>query len=158
MLIGCSIFLGQWRVCRKCRTDSSLPLLIYLHPLPTQVCGASPNCICRSVKTAHTAPTTHSHHRRCNLFNSALSPRLIVPADPPWRFFRRTVTVEKCHNSTIVLGVVKTAVNLVACENVKLITICDRLFLRLVCPLLPLHLPPPPPYPFPLRTKRESVD
>ncbi|XP_046840544.1 TBCC domain-containing protein 1-like [Xenia sp. Carnegie-2017] len=38
-----------------------------------------------------------------------------------------SATLEKCHNSTIVLGTVKTTVNVFGCENVTVIAMCNRL-------------------------------
>ena len=46
-------------------------------------------------------------------------------------FLFRSVTLEKCHNSTIVLGTVKTTVNVFGCENVTVIALCNRLTVRL---------------------------
>uniref|UniRef100_A0A8D0HP26 TBCC domain-containing protein 1 n=1 Tax=Sphenodon punctatus TaxID=8508 RepID=A0A8D0HP26_SPHPU len=41
----------------------------------------------------------------------------------------RSVTIEKCRNSTFVLGPVQTAVHLHSCDNVKVIAVCHRLSL-----------------------------
>lgn len=38
----------------------------------------------------------------------------------------RAVTVENCHNSTIVLGVTKTAVNVIGCDSCSFFAVCDR--------------------------------
>lgn len=39
----------------------------------------------------------------------------------------RAVTVENCHNSTIVLGVTKTAVNIIGCDSCTFFAVCDRI-------------------------------
>ncbi|KAM4705930.1 TBCC domain-containing protein 1 [Rhinophrynus dorsalis] len=41
----------------------------------------------------------------------------------------RSVTVEKCRNSTIILGPVQTALHVNLCDNVKVIAVCHRLSL-----------------------------
>ena len=47
-------------------------------------------------------------------------------------FVFRAVTVENCHNSTIVLGVTKTAVNIIGCSNCTFFAVCERISFRLV--------------------------
>ena len=51
-----------------------------------------------------------------------------------WRivFCSRAVTVENCHNSTIVLGVTKTAVNIIGCDSCTIFAVCGRISFRLV--------------------------
>ena len=44
----------------------------------------------------------------------------------------RAVTVENCHNSTIVLGVTKTAVNIIGCDSCTFFAVCDRISFRFV--------------------------
>ena len=51
--------------------------------------------------------------------------------------FSRAVTVENCHNSTIVLGVTKTAVNVIGCDSCSFFAVCDRVSIRFV--LIPSH-------------------
>ena len=41
--------------------------------------------------------------------------------------FFRSVTIEKCRNSTFVLGPIQTALHLHSCDNVKVIAVCHRL-------------------------------
>ena len=48
----------------------------------------------------------------------------------------RAVTVENCHNSTIVLGVTKTAVNIIGCDSCTFFAVCDRISFRFVCSYL----------------------
>lgn len=43
--------------------------------------------------------------------------------------FFRSVTIEKCRNSTFVLGPVQTALHLHSCDNVQVIAVCHRLSL-----------------------------
>lgn len=38
----------------------------------------------------------------------------------------RAVTVENCHNSTVVLGVTKTAVNVIGCDTCTFFAVCER--------------------------------
>ena len=45
-------------------------------------------------------------------------------------FTHRAVTVENCHSTTIVLGVVKMAINVIGCENCTFVTICGRISFR----------------------------
>ncbi|CAH2306664.1 TBCC domain-containing 1 [Pelobates cultripes] len=40
-----------------------------------------------------------------------------------------SVTVEKCHNSTIILGPVQSSLHVQMCDNVKIISVCQRLSL-----------------------------
>lgn len=44
----------------------------------------------------------------------------------------RAVTVENCHYSTIVLGVTKTAVNIIGCDSCTFFAVCDRMSFRFV--------------------------
>lgn len=44
-------------------------------------------------------------------------------------FFHRSVTIEKCRNSTFVLGPVQASVHVHSCDNVKVIVVCHRLCL-----------------------------
>ncbi|XP_047419410.1 TBCC domain-containing protein 1 isoform X3 [Sciurus carolinensis] len=66
-------------------------------------------------KSSDTLVGAHVKIHRCNeSFIYLLSPL-------------RSVTIEKCRNSTFVLGPVETALHLHSCDNVKVITICHRL-------------------------------
>lgn len=44
-------------------------------------------------------------------------------------FFGRSVTIEKCRNSTFVLGPVETSVHVQSCDSIKVIVVCHRLSL-----------------------------
>lgn len=44
-------------------------------------------------------------------------------------FFHSSVTIEKCRNSTFVLGPVQASVHVHSCDNVKVIVVCHRLSL-----------------------------
>ncbi|XP_074045640.1 TBCC domain-containing protein 1 [Macrotis lagotis] len=66
-------------------------------------------------KSSETLVGAHVKIHRCNeSFIYLLSPL-------------RSVTVEKCRNSTLVLGPVQTALHLHSCDNVKVIAACHRL-------------------------------
>ncbi|CAM5139278.1 unnamed protein product [Eretmochelys imbricata] len=66
-------------------------------------------------KSSDTLVGAHVKIHRCNeSFIYLLSPL-------------RSVTIEKCRNSTFVLGPVQTAIHLHSCDNVKVIGICHRL-------------------------------
>ncbi|XP_044107884.1 TBCC domain-containing protein 1 isoform X2 [Neovison vison] len=66
-------------------------------------------------KSSDTLVGTHVKIHRCNeSFIYLLSPL-------------RSVTIEKCRNSTFVLGPVQTALHLHSCDNVKVIAVCHRL-------------------------------
>lgn len=68
-------------------------------------------------KSSDTLMGTHVRMHRCNeSFIYLLSPL-------------RSVTIEKCRNSTFVLGPVDTALHLHGCDNVKVIAVCRRLSL-----------------------------
>ncbi|XP_028586710.2 TBCC domain-containing protein 1 [Podarcis muralis] len=68
-------------------------------------------------KSSGTLEDTHVKiHRCCESFIYLLSPL-------------RSVTIEKCRNSTFVLGPVQTVVHLHSCDNVTLIAVCRRLSL-----------------------------
>ncbi|XP_060623996.2 TBCC domain-containing protein 1 [Anolis sagrei] len=68
-------------------------------------------------KSSSTLEDTHVKiHRCCESFIYLLSPL-------------RSVTIEKCRNSTFVLGPVRTVVHLHSCDNVKVIVVCHRLSL-----------------------------
>ncbi|XP_044290322.1 TBCC domain-containing protein 1 isoform X2 [Varanus komodoensis] len=68
-------------------------------------------------KSSDTLEDAHVRiHRCCESFIYLLSPL-------------RSVTIEKCRNSTFVLGPVKTVIHLHSCDNVKLIAVCHRLSL-----------------------------
>ncbi|XP_051006723.1 TBCC domain-containing protein 1 isoform X2 [Acomys russatus] len=66
-------------------------------------------------KSSDTLVGAHVRVHRCNKsFIYLLSPL-------------RSVTIEKCRNSTFVLGPVETALHLHDCENLKVIAVCHRL-------------------------------
>uniref|UniRef100_A0A8C3XAM8 TBCC domain-containing protein 1 n=1 Tax=Catagonus wagneri TaxID=51154 RepID=A0A8C3XAM8_9CETA len=66
-------------------------------------------------KSSDTLVGAHVKIHRCNeSFIYLLSPL-------------RSVTIEKCRNSTFVLGPVQTALHLHSCDNVKVIAVCHRL-------------------------------
>ncbi|XP_036060080.1 TBCC domain-containing protein 1 [Onychomys torridus] len=66
-------------------------------------------------KSSDTLVGAHVRVHRCNeSFIYLLSPL-------------RSVTIEKCRNSTFVLGPVETALHLHDCENLKVIAVCHRL-------------------------------
>ncbi|XP_044532420.1 TBCC domain-containing protein 1 [Gracilinanus agilis] len=66
-------------------------------------------------KSSETLVGAHVKIHRCNeSFIYLLSPL-------------RSVTIEKCRNSTLVLGPVQTALHLHSCDNVKVIAVCHRL-------------------------------
>ncbi|KAB1283982.1 TBCC domain-containing protein 1 [Camelus dromedarius] len=66
-------------------------------------------------KSSDTLVGAHVKIHRCNeSFIYLLSPL-------------RSVTIEKCRNSTFVLGPVQTALHLYSCDNVKVIAVCHRL-------------------------------
>ncbi|XP_014440846.1 TBCC domain-containing protein 1 isoform X2 [Tupaia chinensis] len=66
-------------------------------------------------KSSDTLVGAHVKIHRCNeSFIYLLSPL-------------RSVTIEKCRNSTFVLGPVETALHLHSCDNVKVIAVCHRL-------------------------------
>lgn len=66
-------------------------------------------------KSSDTLMGAHVKIHRCNeSFIYLLSPL-------------RSVTIEKCRNSTFVLGPVQTALHLHSCDNVKVIAVCHRL-------------------------------
>uniref|UniRef100_A0ACB8F9T3 TBCC domain-containing protein 1 n=1 Tax=Sphaerodactylus townsendi TaxID=933632 RepID=A0ACB8F9T3_9SAUR len=68
-------------------------------------------------KSSDTLEDSHVKiHRCCESFIYLLSPL-------------RSVSIEKCRNSTFVLGPVQTVVHLYSCENVKVIAVCRRLSL-----------------------------
>ncbi|XP_066476273.1 TBCC domain-containing protein 1 isoform X2 [Tiliqua scincoides] len=68
-------------------------------------------------KSSDTLENSHVRiHRCCESFIYLLSPL-------------RSVTIEKCRNSTFVLGPVKTVVHLHSCDNIKVIAVCHRLSL-----------------------------
>ncbi|XP_062438612.1 TBCC domain-containing protein 1 isoform X2 [Rhea pennata] len=68
-------------------------------------------------KSSDTLVGAHVRIHRCNeSFIYLLSPL-------------RSVTIEKCRNSTFVLGPVQTSVHVHSCDNVKVIAICHRLSL-----------------------------
>ncbi|XP_070609246.1 TBCC domain-containing protein 1 isoform X2 [Erythrolamprus reginae] len=68
-------------------------------------------------KSSVTLEDTHVRiHRCCESFIYLLSPL-------------RSVTIEKCRNSTFVLGPVRTVVHLHSCDNVKLVAVCHSLSL-----------------------------
>lgn len=45
----------------------------------------------------------------------------------PFSVYSRSVSIEKCRHSTIVLGAVETSVNVSNCEQVTVIAPCRRL-------------------------------
>ncbi|XP_054569790.1 TBCC domain-containing protein 1 isoform X3 [Eptesicus fuscus] len=66
-------------------------------------------------KSSDTLVGAHVKIHRCNeSFIYLLSPL-------------RSVTIEKCRNSTFVLGPVQTALHLHSCDNIKVIAVCHRL-------------------------------
>ncbi|XP_072496473.1 TBCC domain-containing protein 1 [Notamacropus eugenii] len=66
-------------------------------------------------KSSETLVGAHVKIHRCNeSFIYLLSPL-------------RSVTVEKCRNSTLVLGPIQTTLHLHSCDNVKVIAVCHRL-------------------------------
>ncbi|GAB1300140.1 TBCC domain-containing protein 1 [Apodemus speciosus] len=66
-------------------------------------------------KSSETLEGAHVRAHRCNeSFIYLLSPL-------------RSMTIEKCRNSTFVLGPVETALHLHDCENLKVIAVCHRL-------------------------------
>lgn len=66
-------------------------------------------------KSSDTLAGAHVRAHRCNeSFIYLLSPL-------------RSVTIDKCRNSTFVLGPVETALHLHDCENLKVIAVCHRL-------------------------------
>lgn len=66
-------------------------------------------------KSSETLEEAHVRAHRCNeSFIYLLSPL-------------RSMTIEKCRNSTFVLGPVETALHLHDCENLKVIAVCHRL-------------------------------
>nr|XP_042089344.1 TBCC domain-containing protein 1 isoform X2 [Ovis aries] len=66
-------------------------------------------------KSSDTLVGAHVKIHRCNeSFIYLLSPL-------------RSVTIEKCRNSTFVLGPIQTALHLHTCDNVKVIAVCHRL-------------------------------
>ncbi|XP_015355446.1 TBCC domain-containing protein 1 isoform X2 [Marmota marmota marmota] len=66
-------------------------------------------------KSSDTLVGSHVKIHRCNeSFIYLLSPL-------------RSVTIEKCRNSTFVLGPIETALHLHSCDNVKVIAVCHRL-------------------------------
>lgn len=66
-------------------------------------------------KSSETLEGAHVRAHRCNeSFIYLLSPL-------------RSITIEKCRNSTFVLGPVETALHLHDCENLKVIAVCHRL-------------------------------
>ncbi|XP_030717099.1 TBCC domain-containing protein 1 isoform X1 [Globicephala melas] len=66
-------------------------------------------------KSSDTLVGAHVKIHRCNeTFVYLLSPL-------------RSVTIEKCRNSTFILGPVQTALHLHSCDNVKVIAVCHRL-------------------------------
>ncbi|XP_066050269.1 TBCC domain-containing protein 1 [Chamaea fasciata] len=66
-------------------------------------------------KSSDTLVGAHVRIHRCNeSFIYLLSPL-------------RSVTIEKCRNSTFVLGPVETSVHVQSCDNVKVIVVCHRL-------------------------------
>ncbi|KAM8805005.1 TBCC domain-containing protein 1 [Eudromia elegans] len=68
-------------------------------------------------KSSDTLVGAHVRIHRCNeSFVYLLSPL-------------RSVTIEKCRNSTFVLGPVQTSVHVHGCDNVKVIAVCHRLSL-----------------------------
>ncbi|NXI52440.1 TBCC1 protein, partial [Chloroceryle aenea] len=68
-------------------------------------------------KSSDTLVGAHVRIHRCNeSFIYLLSPL-------------RSVTIEKCRNSTFVLGPVQTSVHVHGCDNIKVIVICHRLSL-----------------------------
>ncbi|XP_063162893.1 TBCC domain-containing protein 1 [Candoia aspera] len=68
-------------------------------------------------KSSVTLEDTHVKiHHCCESFIYLLSPL-------------RSVTIEKCRNSTFVLGPVQTVVHLHSCDNVRLVAVCHRLSL-----------------------------
>ncbi|XP_048210498.1 TBCC domain-containing protein 1-like [Perognathus longimembris pacificus] len=87
-------------------------------------------------KSSDTLVGAHVRIHRCNeSFIYLLSPL-------------RSVTIEKCRNSTFVLGPVETSLHLHGCDNVKVIAVCHRLsissttdcVLHLLTPSCPLIL------------------
>ncbi|CAH2306663.1 TBCC domain-containing 1 [Pelobates cultripes] len=52
-----------------------------------------------------------------------------IPPITRRHFVLRSVTVEKCHNSTIILGPVQSSLHVQMCDNVKIISVCQRLSL-----------------------------
>ena len=99
------VFLGWGSFDRHQHKSPSLSLLLHIPSCSCLVCMSTPSSLwsycCRNV---------HAFVKVTFVFRSA--------------------TLEKCHNSTIVLGTVKTTVNVFGCENVTVIAMCNRLTVR----------------------------
>lgn len=87
----------------------------HMAPRSHRIVVMSQVCNQTLAKSSETLAGAHVRAHRCNeSFIYLLSPL-------------RSVTIEKCRNSTFVLGPVETALHLHGCENLKVIAVCRRL-------------------------------